>query len=123
MKKFCRKVGAVVLSAALAGTLFPSGAMWVSAAAPKAAKKLTVTASTKTLYVGGPAKKRTTKIQVSIKPSGASKDVTFQSSNKRVAKVSAKGKVSAVKAGKAVITVKAKSNKKLKKKISLRKLL
>ncbi len=117
MKKFCRKVGAVVLSAALAGTLFPSGAMWVSAAAPKAAKKLTVTASTKTLYVGGPAKKRTTKIKVSIKPSGASKDVTFQSSNKRVAKVSAKGKVSAVKAGKAVITVKAKSNKKLKKKI------
>lgn len=50
MKKLCRKVSAVALSAVLAGSLLPVNTMRVSAAT--AAKKLTVKASTKTLYVG-----------------------------------------------------------------------
>jgi arabinan endo-1,5-alpha-L-arabinosidase len=116
MNKLCKKMGAVILSVALAGSLLPASRMQVSAASATV-KKLTVTAATKTLYVGGPAKKKTTKLKVSVKPSGASKNVTFQSSNKNVVKVTAKGKVTAVKAGKAVITITSKSNKELKKKI------
>lgn len=117
MKKLCRKVSAVALSAVLAGSLLPVNTMRASAAT--AAKKLTVKASTKTLYVGGPAKKKSVKLKVSVKPSGASKKVSFQSSNKKVAKVSTKGKVTAVKAGKTVITVTSNSNKKIKKKINI----
>ena len=117
MKKLCRKVSAVALSAVLAGSLLPVNTMRVSAAT--AAKKLTVKASTKTLYVGGPAKKKSVKLKVSVKPSGASKKVSFQSSNEKVAKVSTKGKVTAVKAGKTVITVTSNSNKKIKKKINI----
>lgn len=115
MKKLSRQIGAVVLSIALAGSLLPANTREVSAAAT--AKKLKVTASTKTLYLGGPAKKKSVSLKVTVKPSGASKKVSYQSSDKKVVTVSAKGKVTAVKTGKATVTVTSKSNKKLKSKV------
>lgn len=117
MRILNRKAGAVVLSMAMAGSLIPAGASRVSAAANAA--KLTVTATAKTLYIGWKESKRTTTLKVKVGPKGASQKVAFASSNKQVAKVSSKGKVTALKAGKATITVTSKSNKKLKKKIRI----
>lgn len=117
MRKICRKLSAVVLSVAMAGSLLPGGTTQVSAAA--AAGSLKVTASTKTLYLGGPENKKSVKLKVTVKPKGASQKVSFQSSNKKVAKVDAKGKVTAVKTGRATITITAKANKKLKKKVKV----
>ena len=57
----------------------------------------------------------TLKVNVKVKPNKAKyKKVSYLSSNKRVAKISAKGKVKAVKAGKTKITVRSKTNKKKK---------
>jgi len=117
MKKICSKMGAAVLSIALAGSLLPANPAQVSAAV--AAGSLKVTPSTKTLYIGGPEKKRSVKLKVKVMPKGASQKVSFQSSNKKVAKVTAKGKVIALKTGKATITVTAKADKKLKKKVKI----
>ena len=117
MKKICKKVSAVVLSIAMAGSLLPGNTIQVSAAV--AAKSLKVTASKKTLYLRGPETKKSVKLKVTVKPKGASKKVSFQSSNKKVAKVDAKGKVTALKTGKATITVTANANKKLKQKVKI----
>ncbi|MCR5100673.1 MAG: Ig-like domain-containing protein [Butyrivibrio sp.] len=52
------------------------------------------------------------KLKANVKPSDATnKAVTWKSSNKKIAKVDKKGKVTAVKKGKAVITVKTKDGK------------
>lgn len=115
MKKWNKQLTAAMLSVVLAGSLLPSNTAQVSAAT--AATKLTVTAATKTLYIGGPAKKKSVSLKVKVKPAGASQKVSYQSSNKKIATVSSKGKVTAVKTGKATITVTSKSNKKLKKKV------
>lgn len=57
----------------------------------------------------------TLKVNVKVKPNKAKyKKISYLSSNKRVAKISAKGKVKAVKAGKTKITVRSKTNKKKK---------
>lgn len=47
----------------------------------------------------------------------AAKKVSYKSSNQKVIKVSSKGKVTAVKPGKATVTVTSKAQKKLKRKI------
>ncbi len=114
-----RAVGsAVVLSAALVlGTLAVQPTE--SSAATKA-KKLKVTPASKTLYIGGPSSKKTVTLKVKVTPTKASKKVTYKSSNKKVATVSAKGKVTAKKTGKTTITVTSKSNKKLKAKIKIK---
>lgn len=57
----------------------------------------------------------TLKTKVSVKPNKAKfKKVTYKSSNKKVVTVSKKGKLKAIKQGKAKITVKSKTNKKKK---------
>lgn len=89
------------------------------------AKSVSVTASNSslekptTLFIGGPANVGTTKLKVKVKPAKASKKVTFSSSNKKVAIVSAAGKVTAKKTGTALVTVKANGNKKAKAKIKI----
>ena len=75
-------------------------------------KKVKVSKKKVTLAKGG-----TYKIKVKVSPKKATyKKVSFKSSDKTVVKVSKKGKVTALKEGKAVITVKSKdgSNKKAK---------
>lgn len=71
--------------------------------------EITLSAKKKTLYLGGTADKKKFTLSVKkIKPASATKKkVTFTSSDKSVATVSAKGVVTAKKAGTAVITVKA----------------
>ena len=72
-----------------------------------AAKKLTLKASSNTVAVG-----KTVKIKASTK-------VTWKTSNKNIATVSAKGVVTGKKAGTATITATSKANKKLKKSIKI----
>lgn len=117
MKKCVKRVSAVVLSAALAvGMVVVSPSEAEAAAKPK---KLTVTCSKKTLYIGGKKSAKTVQLKVKVTPKKASKKVTYKSSNKKVATVSKKGKVTAKKTGKVTITVTSKSNKKLKKKVKI----
>ena len=75
----------------------------------KAPKTLTLNAKTKTLKKG-----KSFKIKVTLPNKTASYKKTFSSSKKSVATVSAAGKVTAKKKGKAVITVKTFNNKKAK---------
>jgi arabinan endo-1,5-alpha-L-arabinosidase len=116
-RKIIRGGSAAVLSAALVlGTL---AVQPTEVEAATKAKKLKVTPASKTLYIGGPASKKSVKLKVTITPKKASQKVTYKSSNKKVATVSSKGKVTAKKKGKATITVTSKSNKRLKKKIKI----
>lgn len=105
---------------ALAGTVL-AGALFTAPTANAAGKtKITsfkATASQKKLYLGWKKSKQTTTIKVKVKPKKASKKVKFKSSNKKIVKVSAKGKVTALKPGKATVTVTSKAQKKWKKKI------
>ena len=77
--------------------------------------KITVSASTKTLYVGDSF---ALKVK-SVKPQNASKAVTYTSSNKSIATVNSKGKVTAKKKGKVTITVRSKLNKKVRAKCTV----
>lgn len=81
-----------------------------SQAATKKATAITLNAKKKALTVGQKYQLKVKK----VKPSKASKSVTWKSSNSKVAKVSSKGKVTAKKAGKATITAISKTNKKVK---------
>ncbi len=69
----------------------------------KVAASLKLSKSKVTLYTGKATKTATIKATVT----GASKAVSWKSSNTKVAKVDKKGKITAVKAGKATITAKA----------------
>ncbi len=77
--------------------------------------KITVSASTKTLYVGDSFKLKVK----SVEPRNASKTVIYTSSNKSIATVNSKGKVTAKKKGKVTITVRSKVNKKIKAKCTV----
>lgn len=90
-------------------------AMPVEVQAAKKPVEITISASKKTLYVGGSF---TLKVK-SVKPENASKDVTYTSSNKKIATVNSKGKVTAKKKGKVTITVSSKSDKKVKAKCTV----
>lgn len=79
------------------------------------ATKITLSAKKKTLYVG---KSFTLKVK-SVQPQNASKKVTYKSSNKNVASVNTKGKVTAKSIGNATITVTSKANKKAKAKCKI----
>lgn len=61
----------------------------------------------------------TYKIKISLPAKSASYKVTYKSSNKKVASVSAKGKVKALRKGKAVITVKTFNGKKAKMRVTV----
>ena len=77
--------------------------------------KMTLNVTKKTIYVG-----TTFKVKVSsVKPAKASKSVSFKTSDKAIATVSSSGVVTGKAEGKATITVTSKSNKKLKKKVTI----
>lgn len=113
---------AVLTAAALLG----AGLMIPAPQAEAAVKpvKLTVTAASKTLYVGKYSPYKTTKLKVKITPSKANKKVKYKSLTKKVATVNSKGKVTAKKKGTAKIKVttvaKNKKGKKLSKTIKIK---
>lgn len=115
MKSYTVKIlknALVIFMAAL--MILLCGLEGADAAAPKP-KKITVTPTKVTLTVGNT---KTIKVK-KVKPAKASKAVTYKSSNKKVATVSKKGKITAKKPGKAVITVTSKKNKKAKAKVTV----
>jgi len=81
----------------------------------KAPNKITVTTKSKTLKKG-----KSFKIKYKLPKNTASNAITFKSSNKKVATVDAKGKVKALKKGKATITVQTFNKKKAKIKITVK---
>lgn len=87
-----------------------------SEAASKKPTKMSLKVTAKTIDIKGHA---TISVK-SVKPSKASKAVTFKSGNKKIATVSSKGVVKGKKAGKVKITVAAKANKKLKKSVTMK---
>ena len=84
-------------------------------AATKKVKSMTLSAKSVTLEIND-TKKVTVK---KITPAKASKKVTWKSSNKNVATVSAAGVITAKAEGKATITATSKSNKKVKKTVKV----
>ena len=106
-----KRILAVVIAVAVAVSMLTIPDAEVSAATGKV-KSVAVTnlpAKQLTLKKG---KSFTLKTKVSISGKKVSKAVTYKSSNKKVATVNAKGKITAKKKGKAVITVISKANKK-----------
>ncbi len=81
----------------------------------KAPKKITLNAKRKTLKKG-----KTFKIKAKLPKNTASYKITYKTSNKKVATVSASGKVTAKKKGKATITVTTFNKKKATLKITVR---
>ena len=87
----------------------------VSAASKNTIQSITLNVKSKcTMYVGT---SKTIKVK-SVKPKGNSKKVTFESSDDSIVKVSKKGKMKALKAGTALITVTSEVNTEVKKTIS-----
>ena len=85
-------------------------------AASSSVKSITLNVKSKvTMYKGST---KTIKVK-SVSPKTASKKVTFKSSAPKVVKVSSKGAMKALKAGKATITVTSASNKKVTKKVKV----
>lgn len=120
MGKFFKKALAGLLTVVLACGSLPFNsymAGYAQAAARKAAGKnvsapeIKAKPASKTLYIGWKEKKKSTSIKVTYK-NVQKKGVSFKSSNRNILKVSQKGKVTAVKAGKAYVTVTLKENKK-----------
>lgn len=114
MKKKIKKQAlgllALVVVMAVAFTAIPSEA------ASKKPTKMSLKVTAKTIDIKGHA---TISVK-SVKPSKASKAVTFKSGNKKIATVSSKGVVTGKKTGKVKITVTAKANKKLKKSVTMK---
>ena len=114
MKKNIKKQAlgllALVVVMAVAFTAIPSKA------ASKKPTKMSLKVTAKTIDIKGHA---TISVK-SVKPSKASKAVTFKSGNKKIATVSSKGVVTGKKTGKVKITVTAKANKKLKKSVTMK---
>lgn len=106
--KITKKILAVLLSLVLLLTLIPSLSMENVSAAQKKAK---LNKSKATIYVGK---------TVTLKLKNNKKKVKWSSSNKKVATVSKKGKVTGKKAGKATITAKV-GKKKYKCKVTVKK--
>lgn len=102
---------ALVIGAALAG----APGVQADAAAKKPTK---ITLNKKTATIGVQDKLRVT--VKAVKPSNASKKVTFKSSNKKIASVTSKGIITGVKKGTATITATSKVNKKAKAKITIK---
>ena len=110
IKKQAQGLLALVVVMAVAFTAIPSKA------ASKKPTKMSLKVTAKTIDIKGHA---TISVK-SVKPSKASKAVTFKSGNKKIATVSSKGVVTGKKTGKVKITVTAKANKKLKKSVTMK---
>lgn len=119
MGKILKKALVFIMAAAIISGIMPCGAA-VSYAKKTAEKgtgqSITVKPGKKTLYMGWTASKRTTKLKVKFN-NVKNKKVSFKSSDKKVLKVSGKGKVTALKAGKAFVSVTLKENKKISTKV------
>ncbi len=103
-----------LISILLSVILVMSFAFTVSAATIKV-KSIKLNVSSVSLIEG-----KTYDLKATFTPSNTSqKKLTYTSSNKSIATVSSKGKITAVKEGKAVITVKSSSNKKVKAKCTV----
>lgn len=117
MKSIKSKVLVSLLAFALAVTSIATPSVSAEAASSKkAVKSVTlkvnnkkVNSKTTTLQVG-----KTLTVKTTVSPSSAKKSISYKTSNKKIATVSSKGKVKAVKAGtaKITVTVKGKNNKK-----------
>ena len=111
---FLRKFFVVLMSLAIvvAYSVVP---FTQSYAATKKPTKITLTTTSKTVDIKG---KVTVSVK-SVKPAKASKAVKWKSSNKKIATVNSKGVVTGKKKGKVKITATSKSNKKVKKTITI----
>lgn len=117
MKSIKSKVLVSLLAFALAVTSIATPSVSAEAASSKKAvksvtlkvNKKKVNSKTTTLRVG-----KTLTVKTTVSPSSAKKSISYKTSNKKIATVSSKGKVKAVKAGtaKITVTVKGKNNKK-----------
>lgn len=117
MKSIKSKVLVSLLAFALAVTSIATPSVSAEAASSKKAvksvtlkvNKKKVNSKTTTLQVG-----KTLTVKTTVSPSSAKKSISYKTSNKKIATVSSKGKVKAVKAGtaKITVTVKGKNNKK-----------
>ena len=109
MKATIKKISLFMLSLAVVLTMAASTGM-NSEAASKKPTKITLKATSKTVDIKGKVK-----VSVkSVKPSKASKSVTYKSSNKKIATVSSSGTVYGKKKGSVKITATSKKNKKVK---------
>lgn len=114
MKATIKKISLFMLSFAVVLTMAASTGM-NSEAASKKPTKITLKATSKTVDIKGKVK-----VSVkSVKPSKASKSVTYKSSNKKIATVSSKGTVTGKKKGTVKITATSKKNKKVKSTIKI----
>ena len=114
MKTTIKKISLFMLSLAVVLTMAASTGM-NSEAASKKPTKITLKATSKTVDIKGKVK-----VSVkSVKPSKASKSVTYKSSNKKIATVSSKGTVTGKKKGTVKITATSKKNKKVKSTIKI----
>ena len=118
MRRLFKKATVVILSTALLmGTVLPHE--YADAASKNAAKaSITVKPGAKTLYIGWKEKKKTTSLKVKY-TNVKKKSVSFKSSNKKVLKVSQKGKITAVKAGNAYVTATLKEDKKVNARVKI----
>ena len=107
--KYSKKILAIILMVTVIVSLMPN-TMLIADAAPKKARTLKLNKKNLEMYVG---QKQTLKV-TKVTPAKASKSVTWKSSNKKIASVNSKGKVTAKKAGSAKITAVSKSNSKVK---------
>ena len=115
MKATIKKISLFMLSLAVVLTMAASTGM-NSEAASKKPTKITLKATSKTVDIKGKVK-----VSVkSVKPSKASKSVTYKSSNKKIATVSSKGTVIGKKKGTVKITATSKKNKKVKSTIKIK---
>lgn len=115
MKATIKKISLFMLSLAVVLTMAASTGM-NSEAASKKPTKITLKATSKTVDIKGKVK-----VSVkSVKPSKASKSVTYKSSNKKIATVSSKGTVTGKKKGTVKITATSKKNKKVKSTIKIK---
>lgn len=111
MKHFTKRIMPLVLAFVLAMTGSVSIGMEVKAegTSNSAPSKLILNSKNASTYVGG-----SVKIKVSeVEPGDASKSVTYVSSNKRVATVSAAGVVKGKKTGTVIVKVQSKKNSKV----------
>lgn len=120
MKMTLRKLEAALLAVSLVvGSGGAAAAPGVQAAQKKTGSYL-VKVPKKTLYTDGKKSKAVTTLKVRTLAGKKVKKVKFSSSNKKVASVSAKGKVTAKKPGKVTITITVKGNSAWKKKVKIK---
>ena len=109
------RIFSIALAFAFVFTTVSAATLTADAATVKP-KSLTISATAKTVDIGG---KVTVKVK-SVKPANASKSVTWKSSDKKVATVTSKGVVKGIKKGTVKITATSKADKKVKKTITIK---